>query len=206
MLRALTEAIVKQDGTKWVGGFLGGEFGYGARWDSEVFLMRPFCWCERDDCPWCCGCECPESSYHYFVDGREVPYQAYAEFFDRETYHRLSGGKIKNFSASLKRKEDEFYTHEQWMDAANKANERRTTRHDPECAFCKGEFPSPNTGAIGNGEGAPNFWHKPSGLRVWWYKYIGRDLKFDGPCTNLSVVLRECLADVDAQGTSAREG
>lgn len=21
---------------------------------------------------------------------------------------------------------------------------------------------------------SPNFWHKPTGIKVWWYKYIGR--------------------------------
>lgn len=25
--------------------------------------------------------------------------------------------------------------------------------------------------------GAPNFWHKPTGMKVWWYKYIGRDMR-----------------------------
>ncbi len=26
---------------------------YGARVDNAVFMMRPFCWCEGDECPWC---------------------------------------------------------------------------------------------------------------------------------------------------------
>lgn len=34
-------------------GLLGGEFGYGADYDSPVFMMHPFCWCEKDECPWC---------------------------------------------------------------------------------------------------------------------------------------------------------
>ncbi|HEY6436234.1 MAG TPA: hypothetical protein VIY47_06565 [Ignavibacteriaceae bacterium] len=24
---------------------------------------------------------------------------------------------------------------------------------------------------------APNFWHKPSNLKIWWYKTIGRDME-----------------------------
>lgn len=28
---------------------------------------------------------------------------------------------------------------------------------------------------------APNFWHKPSGLKIWWYKYIGRGMDFHIP-------------------------
>jgi hypothetical protein len=34
-------------------GFLGGEFGYGAKYENNVFLMRPFCWCGKPDCLWC---------------------------------------------------------------------------------------------------------------------------------------------------------
>lgn len=35
----------------------GGEWGtkYGCEVDNDVFMMRPFCWCDRDDCPWCEG-------------------------------------------------------------------------------------------------------------------------------------------------------
>lgn len=28
---------------------------YGTIKDNEVFMMHPFCWCERDDCAWCGG-------------------------------------------------------------------------------------------------------------------------------------------------------
>lgn len=76
--------------TKWLDrnghvatrGCLGGEFGYGTEYGSELFAMHPFCWCDKDECPWC-----------------------------RE--------------------------------------------EDPE----------------------PNFCHKESGLKIWWYKYIGRSMK-----------------------------
>jgi hypothetical protein len=30
-------------------------------------------------------------------------------------------------------------------------------------------------------EAAPNFWHKPSGLRIWWYKWIGRSMVVHNP-------------------------
>lgn len=39
-------------------GFLGGDNGYGVEYENDVFMMHPFCWCERPDCPWCLGCEC----------------------------------------------------------------------------------------------------------------------------------------------------
>jgi len=48
----LTEFLVKNKKADWVGGILGGEFGYGCNFKNEVFEMRPFCY---DDC------ECFES-------------------------------------------------------------------------------------------------------------------------------------------------
>lgn len=53
----LTEILMNQ-GAETTGGFLGGEYGYGAFFENDVFMMHPFCWCERDDCLWCLGCEC----------------------------------------------------------------------------------------------------------------------------------------------------
>ena len=32
---------------------LGGEFGYGVDFENNIFMMHQFCWCEKDDCPWC---------------------------------------------------------------------------------------------------------------------------------------------------------
>lgn len=26
---------------------------YGTDIDNEIFMMHPFCWCEKEDCPWC---------------------------------------------------------------------------------------------------------------------------------------------------------
>jgi hypothetical protein len=50
--------LLADAGAEISGGFLGGEFGYGAYFENETFMMHPFCWCERGDCPWCLGCEC----------------------------------------------------------------------------------------------------------------------------------------------------
>ena len=71
-------------------------------------------------------------------------------------------------------------------------------REPPSCDYClgRGIFA---TGAPGRG--APNFWHKPSGLKVWWYKYIGRGMETVGEA-NLDAVLAECLASL-AQGPAS---
>ena len=61
---------------------------YGTNFENGTFMMHQFCWCGRDDCPWC------------------------------------------------------------------RENDK-----------------------------APNFHYKPLGLKVWWYKYIGRDMEMTGDLT-----------------------
>ena len=95
-LRELTKAIVERYPDRHRMGIFGGYYGYGARWDSEVFSMHPFCWCD-----------------------------------------------------------------------------------DNECAICN----------------SPNFYHKASGFKVDWYKYIGRGMKIEGEC-DWPEVLAECLSTV----------
>ena len=60
---------------------LGGDYGYGVNFENDVFMMHRYCWCEQSDCPWCAGCECPESADHYLVDGKEVTYDDWAAFY-----------------------------------------------------------------------------------------------------------------------------
>lgn len=33
----------------------GGRFGDGVEYENDVFLMHPFCWCEKESCQWCSG-------------------------------------------------------------------------------------------------------------------------------------------------------
>lgn len=77
----LTEQCAKA-GKDISGGLLGGEFGYGAYVDNDVFMMHPFCWCERDDCEWCRGCECPEESWLYYVEGKQTTHRAFLDAWD----------------------------------------------------------------------------------------------------------------------------
>jgi hypothetical protein len=87
----------KADGS--AGGLLGGEYGYGANFENDVFMIHRYCWCEREECPWCAGDAGPLSNHsHYFSEGNTT---------------------------------------------------------------------------------APNFLHKPSRSKVWWYKYIGRGMEIE---------------------------
>jgi len=53
-------------------GILGGPDGYGCEYENDVFMMHPFCWCERGDCPWCYSCECPNEYKYYNPAGDEI--------------------------------------------------------------------------------------------------------------------------------------
>lgn len=66
------------------------------------------------------------------------------------------------------------------------------------CPWCAGEHRFADKGALPPDEwpqqGAPNFWHKPSGLRVWWYKWIGRSQEVHNPNNaDIGAVFRECV-------------
>lgn len=103
----LTELAAK-NGHEISGGFLGGEFGYGAWVDNDVFQMRPYCWCERFDCPWCAPCECGEDSTNHFVGDVQVTAD---EFYDGGGF-RQDGARVvrvpENECANCKRGDDRF--------------------------------------------------------------------------------------------------
>lgn len=171
-----------------------GEWGekYGSFVDNETFMMHPYCWCDRDDCPWCGGCDCPEENFHYFVDGKECSYKEFVDFYDREVYQKLSDGKIRSMFESIesgyfdspeKRKEFDL--------RADEVNKRRTTTHEAVCDYCLGN------GIYAQFRGnAPNFWYKPLDFRVTWYKYIGRSTEINRQVTSeeFEKMRNDCLA------------
>lgn len=75
----LTEAIATSGG-EVAGGLkgLGGEFGYGAVFENDVFAMHPYCWCEEDDCEYCNVCQCPSEAWSYQVDGVTVSFEVWS--------------------------------------------------------------------------------------------------------------------------------
>ncbi|QED12212.1 hypothetical protein SEA_YEET_59 [Mycobacterium phage Yeet] len=87
-LRELTKALRSLTGEGPLG-VLGGDNGYGCDYENDVFMMHPFCWCERMDCPWCLDCECPDGVYQYFVDGQAVNSETYYEANPRARSYRI---------------------------------------------------------------------------------------------------------------------
>lgn len=174
----LTEMLDSSKKKAAVQGFLGGAFGYGCEFENDTFMMHPYCWCESDQCPWCAGCECPESADHYFVDGKEVTYDGWMDFYCIEVYG-MTSEEHKKVWLKTKAPMD-------WEKKSDAANARRTTSHDKLCRVCRGEF--------GN---APNFLHKRSGFSVNWYKYIGRGMEIKPGNEEWSVVIKDCLRSIE---------
>lgn len=143
-LVALTEAISQVDADALSHGCLGGEFGYGARCENDVFMMHPYCWCEHVDCLWCTV----------------------------------------------------------WLSNETECTEEQAEEHRrKQVAEVFAVY------GYGGFEQAPNFWHKPSGLQVCWYKWIGRDMQVRNPrCVNIADVFRECLASVKPAAAPSAAG
>jgi hypothetical protein len=140
---------------------------YGTHVETPVFAMHPYCWCDREDCPWCVGCDCDPDASAYFIDDERMPNSG--AFYDR--VYDLAGPPI-----------DPSRTH---VDKA-----------PPTCDYCTGaEWITAHGGVAGNR--APNFWHRPTGLKVWWYKYIGRGTEIVGPeRVDLVELQRSCIASL----------
>ena len=51
-------------------------------------------------------------------------------------------------------------------------------------------------GAVPEHGGAPNFWHKSSGFKVWWYKWIGRDNETEGRADDVHQMVLDCRDSV----------
>lgn len=131
----ITKALAEHNHTI-TEGVLGGEFGYGGYYNSDVFIMHPYCWCEEETCPYC------------------------NEFY--------------NLDFSLE--DDDYISKFKLTDEIKKLG---------------GE---PNSSA-------PNFWHKKSGWKVWWYKYIGRgqqEIKGNIP---FAEVIVDCIRDIKSKAS-----
>jgi hypothetical protein len=185
-LRKLTKAICKKTGADGSGG-LGGEYGYGVNYENDIFMFHPYCWCEKDDCPWCGGCDCPETAFHYFIDGKPIDYEEYCQIFTDTGYEAL---------------QDTKYGTAEYLDAKvafdrkiKIRNQRCSQTKDDICDFCRHEGIFKKFGSNPHGQSAPNFWYKPTNFQVWWYKWIGRDMRYSRKITEKqwTDIFKECI-------------
>jgi len=182
VLRKLTWAIHCKLGTPSFNG-LGGTWGYGAIWNSVVFSMHPYCCCTDDGCPLHDRCTCDLArDRRYYVDGREVSVEDYTKL--RKDIIGPSPSEINKFGTS------EFEDREkEWKEKIKECSLRTRIEVVNLCRSC-------------SGDGFPNFHAKGIGLRVWWYKWIGRSMDMEAEQSiswpEIRTAFRECFDDVRA--------
>lgn len=212
-LREITQYLYVND-YPIVSGGLGGMYGYGSDFENEVFMMHPYCWCDQEECPWCGGCQLDfeelehlDSCYQWLVcndlvkegftlvDNFIRPYTA-----NPSSMHWRKAQDIQN---QVRKKWCQHFGLSFPTGSAVHCTCGATKVYtDCECDFCKATGPFGEKGAEPK-KGAPNFWHKPSGLKVWWYKYIGRSMEVHNPNNvDLLTVLNDCINSLQQGGES----
>jgi hypothetical protein len=199
-LRQLTAAL-RGIGCNTDGGLFGGSDGYGANFENDTFMMHQFCWCEEGSCLWCSGCGCDKSDVRFFIDDIEVSsdesYRRNLEFLGP------TPGDLHKHGTP----EYEAYDREWYARVAERDRRWRTLYpaivHTCERAAmfatrAEGSDEKPSFAST-----APHFWHKASGMRVQWYKYIGRSMEIGMGSWPWPQVLADALGSITAKTTHA---
>ena len=207
-LYILSEILQRSETAERCSSALGGTYGYGATFENDVFMMRPYCWCESDDCLWCGGqCGCDSGNVEYFLDGEPVErWQDASDTILGDSYERLRALFNKNIY-----KGEEFEDAQAEFDAKCAERTRRLTTIYPAITHTcepKGMFNDRPRGEDYGFQQAPHFWHKASGLKIAWYKWIGRDMEVSNP--NLTFgdwrkIYTECLESIPQEARDKAE-
>ncbi len=162
---------------------------YGVDFENEAFLMHTYCWCEKDGCRWCSedACGCPNPPAEHYLDGARV--ESWLEASEA-ILRRYRGRKAKQHRQALRAERNRRLV--TVIPERRHACEPRGFMADRE----RGDKDSLS-------QRAPNFWHKATGLRVWWYKYIGRDTEVSMPTDDalLAAVLTSCMESLRLTAT-----
>lgn len=145
---------------------------YGTNFENDVFVMHPYCWCEEPTCLWCAGCQCPAAGCEYYLDGNLLS----AHGWD-EANQQIIGELFGLHGRMTKPQRVE------WEKRIAERDRRLLTVHLKRKHSCspQGLMTDRESGLDWQPrQSAPNFWYKPSGFKVWWYKYIGRDMETFG--------------------------
>jgi hypothetical protein len=192
----ITEAIHALSPDDVAHGCLGGEFGYGAYWSNDVFEMRPYYWGE-------CTCDF-EAQYG-------IPHQDFINTLEHERGCYQVALRAAQLDAgvhySLESRRDLGY---QEIQKREKVIYRRLTRKyglskygcavhctcswDSRLDEWEAAHPAPQHAESCEVD-KPNFLHRPSGLRIEWYKWIGRsmEMNFEPTPDQWASIEKECL-------------
>jgi len=191
----LTKAIDMIDPDVVAHGALGGSYGYGAQYENDVFVMRPFYWGDCD-----CGYDDRESEWSDTHKHSDECYQS-------EMKRRLiARGGIKG-AWGVDR--PDACSYDQWRAIEREIMNDLCAMHglDPHfgsavhCTCDHRKIWVKWSSENGHREQCslqlPNFRHKATGLEVRWYKRIGRGMEVDHPeGADIAAILRECMASL----------
>lgn len=186
-LYALSETIIRGLQPDRDGGGLGGRFGYGANFENDVFMMHPFCWREEDNCLWCGGSGCQvevsderhrSGCYQERLQVLRKKFGEQAEWTEEKYFHVPYGSPNQKKYEIAKRglcveMGQDFKFGNETHCTCGVIDERKARYDACECDWHVGR----GLFRFGAATEAPHFWHKPSGLQVRWYKWIGRDME-----------------------------
>lgn len=185
-LRKITEILLEVHGHEWRGGALGGKYGYGVDFENDIFMMHGYCWCEKEDCNWCVACHC---TFIYFIDGEQADWQTY---YDTKAAIQEKYRCAQKDRACFKQGVEYQSFKERHPEAYKETIERTYYKaNDPICKRCETK----------NFVALPNFHHKESDFKVWWYKWIGRDFEYSNPNeVDIEKVMKECIENLRNDG------
>lgn len=171
-LRALTRALDAR-GHEAAGGFLGGEWGYGAEYIGTTFRMHPFWW---GDCG--CGFDDREAAWDAAHPHTATCYQSelvragWPEAdIDLGAFAVARG--LPAYGCAVHCTCGQDLARQEW---------HAENGHHPDCPVER-----------------PNFAHPASGVQVRWYKYIGRGMELAGvTAATWAQAIADATAEVDA--------
>lgn len=195
-LRMLTHQLQKLVPECVGDGFFGGPFGYGVNFENDVFEMHPD-W--QGDCT--CGAKEPIHSPECLAETRAYRRQQERFVYPPKTKEQIDAKISENLAHGMNRFAAmmEAYAHEvNWAVDAKLRKEYEAIHPFPICVC-----PAANWVAREEHDSTCRvlqncFRHKPSGLTVQWYKYIGRDNEVSGGGdVTLAAVFNDCLRSIN---------
>jgi hypothetical protein len=192
MLRRLTREIHERGLAEKNEGCFGGEYGYGCDYENDVFLMHPYCWCDEKGCPWCAWCS---------GSGRDEPHREDC-YSTRLAAIRKRHGDRSIFTNVAYGKERTALCVEMGLDPERGSEVHCTCDREERVSACDCDFHQGRGDfRFGKGVENPNFWHKPTGVRVRWYKYIGRcmEIELHGAPFDVAAVERSVVESLGGQ-------
>lgn len=167
-LREITQAVCETTGQPDSLGLLGGAYGYGADFENDTFSIMPFYW---DDCT--CGWEERYDEWHDANPHAEDCYQSELRrrgYWNYPKWDDFNPGLPSHDETTVYQLAREWELPEQGcaIHCTCGLNDRsiewqRNNLHPIECPVVR-----------------PNFHYKPTGTMIWWYKYIGRGMDWNG--------------------------